>query len=357
MKQFNKENIKKEPPRQLPQRLLDGSAKDEEKMFDNSLRPRSLSEYVGQENIRENLSVFIEAAKLRSETLDHVLLNGPPGLGKTTLAFCIAVEMGVGIKATSGPAIERPIDLLVLLKNLTEGDILFIDEIHRLSRIVEEILYPAMEDFVFDRIIGKGVKAKSRRVPLPHFTLIGATTKGGMISSPMRDRFGIGFNLNFYGEEELKRIITRSAGILESEIDEKGAAEIARRSRGTPRIANRFMRRVRDYAQVKGTGVITGDISSLALKRMGIDDMGLDETDRKLLECLVLRFRGNPVGLDTLAAYVQEDPQNIEEVYEPYLLKLGMINKTPRGRIASPEAFAYLGKKYPEKYMETSFWG
>ena len=349
--------MKQEALKRKSNRLLNGEAKDEEKNFDNSLRPRKLSEYVGQKNIKDNLRIYIEAAKLRNETLDHVLLNGPPGLGKTTMAFCIAQEMGVGIKATSGPAVERPIDLLVLLKNLNEGDILFIDEIHRLSRIVEEILYPAMEDFVFDRIVGKGTRAKSRRVPLPHFTLIGATTRGGMISSPMRDRFGINFNLNFYEDDELISIVTRSAGILECEIDSDGAAEIARRSRGTPRIANRFMRRVRDYAQVKGTGIITGEIADLALNMMGIDEKGLDEIDRRILECLVVRFRAMPVGLETLAAYVQEDSRNIEEVYEPYLLKMGFLNKTPRGRTASPEAFSYLGQKYPEKYNELNFWG
>ncbi|MCE1247212.1 MAG: Holliday junction branch migration DNA helicase RuvB [Firmicutes bacterium] len=336
----------------LPPRILNGSKKEEEINYDNSLRPRSLDEYIGQESIRENLRVFIKAAKIRGEALDHVLLNGPPGLGKTTLAFCLATEMGSGIKATSGPAIERQIDLLVLLKNLQQGDILFIDEIHRLSRVVEEILYPAMEDFVFDRVVGKGTRAKSRRIPLPRFTLIGATTRGGMISSPMRDRFGINFNLSFYTNEDLKKIVTRSAGIVNTKISEEGAFEIASRSRGTPRIANRLLRRVRDYAMVEGLDIIDREISDRALERMGIDVNGLDEIDRRILECLVIRFNGKPVGIDTLAAYVQEEPSNLEEIYEPFLLKMGYMAKTPRGRIAAPEAFKFFGKKPAGEYCE-----
>lgn len=336
--------------------LTQGSKnEEEEKIFDNSLRPRSLKEYIGQDSVKENMQVFIEAAKLRSEALDHILLNGPPGLGKTTLAFCIAQEVGVNVKATSGPAIERPIDLLVLLKGLKSGDILFIDEIHRLSRVVEEILYPAMEDFVFDRIVGKGVKAKSKRMPLPRFTLIGATTRSGLLSSPLRDRFGINLSLSYYEDYSLKEIVIRSSAILGASIEPEGAEEIARRSRGTPRIANRLLRRVRDYAQVKGSGVIDFQTASHALEKLGIDRNGLDEIDRRILECLVLRFKGKPAGLDTLSAYVEEDPQNIEEVYEPYLLKKGFIDKTQRGRAASPEAFEYLGQDYRQT-IQKNLW-
>jgi holliday junction DNA helicase RuvB len=328
-------------------RLLSGASTDEDHLCDNNLRPKTLDEYVGQESVRENLRVFVSASKLRGECLDHILLKGPPGLGKTTLAMCIAHEMGAKIKVTSGPAIERPIDMLVLLKNLNSGDVLFVDEIHRLNRNVEEILYPAMEDFVFDRVIGKGPRAASKRIPIPRFTLVGATTRSGMLSSPLRDRFGINFNLSFYGTDELKTIVKRSASILEAEIDDEAAEVVAFRSRGTPRIANRMLRRVRDYAQVKGTGRITDEIADYALNRMGIDALGLDEIDRRILDCLVLKYRGKPVGLETLAAYVQEDSDNIEEVYEPYLLQAGFMAKTPRGRVASPEAFRYLGKQMP----------
>lgn len=349
-------NKAKENKGESPARLVNGELQNGEKNFDNSLRPRILDEYIGQCNIKENLRIFIQAAKMRGESLDHVLLNGPPGLGKTTLAFCIANEMGVGVKATSGPAIERQIDLLVLLKNLKEGDILFIDEIHRLSRVVEEILYPAMEDFVFDRIIGKGTRAKSRRVPLPRFTLIGATTRGGLISSPLRGRFGISFNLGFYEERDLSDITTRSAGILNCDIEDEGATEIACRARGTPRIANRLLRRVRDFAQVKGDGTINKGIARIGLERMGIDENGLDEIDQRILECLVIRFMGKPVGIETLSAYVQEESQNIEEIYEPYLLSRGFISKTPRGRIASPEAFKYFGKEFPGKPLQGTLW-
>lgn len=348
-----KKNSSKKSPR-----LLDGtSADEEERLSDNNLRPRDLSEYVGQKQIIENVKIFIKAAKMRAETLDHMLLNGPPGLGKTTLALCVAKEMGAGIKATSGPAIERPIDLLVILKNLDEGDVLFIDEIHRLNRVVEEILYPAMEDFVFDRVIGKGSRSRSRRIPLPRFTLIGATTRGGLISSPLRDRFGINFNLSYYSCEDIKQIVNRSSGILKVDVDNGGAVEISRRSRGTPRVANRLLRRVRDFAQVIGTGAIDSDIAVHALDKMGIDAHGLDQIDRRILECLVKRFRGKPVGLETLAAYVQEDPGNIEEVYEPYLLKMGFISKTPRGRVASPEAFKYFNEKPPLEMVQQTFRG
>ncbi len=321
-------------------RLVGGKALEEDRT-EGSLRPRRLSEYVGQDRIKENIKVFMEAARLRGDVLDHVLLSGPPGLGKTTLALCISCEMGVRFLATSGPAIERPIDLLVLLKGLNAGDILFIDEIHRLPRIVEEILYPAMEDFVFDRIIGKGSQARSRRVPLPPFTLIGATTRQSLLTSPLRDRFGISFHLNYYSNEELVSIIKRSASILGIAIKEDGAWEIAKRSRGTPRVANRLLRRVRDFAQVVGSGIIDRYVADMSLHKMGIDSYGLDDVDRKILECLVVKFKGKPVGLETISAFVEEDSENIEQVYEPYLLKMGFISKTPRGRVASPEAFRY----------------
>ena len=333
------------PPRAA--RMLAGDADKEERLSENKLRPENLEDYVGQEATKENVRVFIQAARMRNEALDHVILNGPPGLGKTTLAMCIAREMGTVVKATSGPAIQRPIDLLVLLKSLNAGDVLFIDEIHRLTRVVEEILYPAMEDFVFDRVIGKGTRARSRRIPLPRFTLIGATTRGGMISSPLRGRFGIQFNLSFYSEQDIEKIVRRSAGILQVQVKGDGALEVARRSRGTPRVANRLLRRVWDYAQVQGSGVLDEAIANHALERMGIDAYGLDELDRRILECLVERFNGRPVGLETLAAYVQEESDNIEDVYEPYLLKMGFISRTPRGRVASPEAFRYFGKKPP----------
>jgi Holliday junction DNA helicase RuvB len=298
---------------------------------------------VGQTQLKDNLSVFIQAARIRKEPLDHVLLYGPPGLGKTTLAQIIAVETGSEIKSTSGPAVERPIDLLVLLKSLRDGDILFIDEIHRLSRIVEEILYPAMEDFFFDRMPNKGLVNRSTRVELPRFTLIGATTRGGSISSPMRDRFGIVFHMNFYSAGELKAIVLRSAGILGIAVEDEAARIIAERSRGTPRIANRILKRVRDFAQVLTMGNVDEEVTAGALESLGIDSLGLDDTDRSILRNLILKFRGGPVGIETLAATVNEEPENIEEVYEPYLLQSGFLQKTPRGRMAAPLAYRHLG--------------
>lgn len=308
-----------------------------------SLRPKKFEEYIGQEKVRSNLCVFIEAAKGRGEPLDHVLLYGPPGLGKTTLAGIIASEMGVNLRITTGPAIEKAADLAGLLTNLNDNDVLFIDEIHRLNRAVEEILYPAMEDFAFDIIMGKGPAARSLRLDLPKFTLVGATTRAGLLTAPLRDRFGVISRLEMYNPEELGRIVKRSAAILQAEIDEKGAHEIALRSRGTPRIANRLLKRVRDFAQVKGDGRITGEIAQVALDALEVDKLGLDNIDRTLLTTIIVKFSGGPVGLDTLAAATGEEHTTIEDVYEPYLIQLGFISKTPRGRIAMPLAYNHLG--------------
>ena len=310
---------------------------------DNPLRPRTLSEYVGQEKVKENLSVFINAAKLRGDSLDHVLLYGPPGLGKTTLSAIIAHELGVNFRITSSPALERAGDLAALLTNLEQGDVLFIDEIHRLPRTVEEILYPAMEDFSIDIINGKGQGASSIHLPLPKFTLIGATTRAGQLSAPLRDRFGVICRLEMYTPEELAKIVMRSAGILGITCDNDGALEIASRSRGTPRIANRLLKRVRDFAQVMNGGGITAEVAQLALDRLEVDELGLDMVDRRLLLAMIQHYNGGPVGLDTLAAVIGEEAVTIEDVYEPYLLQLGFINRTPRGRVVLPAAYAHLG--------------
>ena len=307
-----------------------------------TLRPKTLADYVGQEKAKENLTVFIQAAKLRSEPLDHVLLHGPPGLGKTTLAGIIANEMGVSIRITSGPAIEKPGDLVALLTNLSENDILFVDEIHRLNRQVEEILYPAMEDYAIDIIIGKGPSANSIRLDLPKFTLIGATTRAGQLSAPLRDRFGVTLRLELYTPEELSRIVARSASTLEVPIEAGGAMEIAKRSRGTPRIANRMLRRVRDFAQVKAGGVITQNVADDALSALEVDHLGLDTIDRRMLRSIIENYRGGPVGLETLAATINEEAVTLEDVYEPYLMQLGFLTRTPRGRCVTQKAYEHL---------------
>ena len=311
--------------------------------FQTSIRPRRFEEYVGQEQVKKNLSVFIRAAKKRGEALDHVLLYGPPGLGKTTLAGIIASEMGVNIRVTSGPAIEKAADIAGILSNLNEMDVLFIDEIHRLNKSVEEILYPAMEDFAFDIIMGKGPAARALRIDIPKFTLIGATTRAGLLSAPLRDRFGVIARLELYSPEELVKIVKRTAGILDFSISDEGAAEIARRSRGTPRIANRLVKRARAFADVRDSSRITAEIAAVSLRSLDIDPLGLDYVDRNLLNCIIKKFGGGPVGLETLSAATGEDISTIEDIYEPYLLQLGFINKTPRGRVATPGAYEHLG--------------
>ena len=313
---------------------------------ETSLRPRSLNDYIGQAKAKEMLRIYIEAARTRKEALDHVLLYGPPGLGKTTLAAIIANEMGVSIRITSGPAIEKAGDLAAILTNLSEHDILFIDEIHRLSRSVEEVLYPAMEDYALDIIIGKGPSARSLRIDLPKFTLIGATTRAGLLTAPLRDRFGVISRLEMYTTEELMQIVTRSASILGIDITPDGAAQIASRSRGTPRIANRFLKRVRDFAQVRAGGVITKEVASDALNMLEVDELGLDRIDRRMMMAIIRNFGGGPVGLDTLAASIGEEANTIEDVYEPYLLQLGFLNRTPRGRMLTPQAYEHLGIAY-----------
>lgn len=329
-------------------RILTTGLREEDRELEPKLRPATLDTYIGQESVKENMRVFIEAAKQRGEALDHVLLYGPPGLGKTTLSNIIANEMGVNIKTTSGPAIERPGDMAAVLNSLNEGDILFIDEIHRLNRMIEEILYPAMEDFVIDIMIGKGPGARSVRLDLPKFTLVGATTRIGLLTAPLRDRFGVVQRLEPYSVENLKIILKRSAEVLQVELDENGAEEIARRSRGTPRLANRMLKRVRDFAQVRYDGVITEEVAKFALDLLDIDKVGLDQIDRKMLLTMIEKFGGRPVGLDTLAASINEDANTIEDVYEPYLLQLGYIQRTPRGRIVTERGYAHFGMQMPE---------
>ena len=324
-------------------RIIETNIQQEDVKIEGSLRPQYLKDYIGQEKAKESLNIYIQAAKQRQDALDHVLFYGPPGLGKTTLAGIIANEMGVNLKVTSGPAIEKPGEMAAILNNLQEGDLLFVDEIHRLNRQVEEVLYPAMEDFAIDIMIGKGATARSIRLDLPKFTLVGATTRAGLLTAPLRDRFGVIHRLEFYSVEELKLIIQHSARILEVEIEEKGARELARRSRGTPRLANRILKRVRDFAQVKYDGVITEEVANIALDILDVDKMGLDHIDRNILFTMIEKFSGGPVGLDTLAAAIGEDSGTIEDVYEPYLIKNGFINRTPRGRVVTEYAYKHLG--------------
>ncbi|HJV18153.1 MAG TPA: Holliday junction branch migration DNA helicase RuvB [Bacillales bacterium] len=331
----------------MEERIISSEADVFELSEEQSLRPQNLKQYIGQEKVKANLEIFIEAAKLRNETLDHVLLYGPPGLGKTTLATIIANEMGVNIRTTSGPAIERPGDLAAILTALEPGDVLFIDEIHRLPRSIEEVLYPAMEDFCLDIIIGKGPSSRSVRLDLPPFTLVGATTRAGALSAPLRDRFGILSRLEYYKEDQLQNIVQRTSELFETEIDPHAATEIARRSRGTPRIANRLLRRVRDFAQVKGNGIITFSLANEAMERLQVDRLGLDHIDHKLLKGIIEKFRGGPVGLDTIASTIGEESDTIEDVYEPYLLKIGFLQRTPRGRIVTELVYQHFQMEVP----------
>lgn len=333
----------------MEKRIITMDATEEDVSLEGSLRPQSLDEYIGQEKVKKMLKVYIEAARQRHDALDHVLFYGPPGLGKTTLSGIIANEMGVHMKVTSGPAIEKPGEMAAILNNLQEGDILFVDEIHRLNRQVEEVLYPAMEDFTIDIMIGKGASARSIRLELPKFTLVGATTRAGLLSAPLRDRFGVMHHMEFYTQKELQTIVIRSAEVLGVEIDPTGAAEIARRSRGTPRLANRLLKRVRDFAQVKYDGRITAEVADFALDLLEVDQYGLDKVDRRILTTLITHFQGGPVGVETLAAAIGEDAGTLEDVYEPYLLQNGFLNRTPRGRTASPLAYSHLGFALPKE--------
>lgn len=327
----------------MEKRVISTQVQEEDSKIESSLRPQKLTDYIGQEKIKDNMKVYIEAAKARAEALDHVLFYGPPGLGKTTLAGIIANEMGTHLKVTSGPAIARPGEMAAILNNLSEGDILFVDEIHRLNRQVEEVLYPAMEDYVIDVMIGKGESARSIRLNLPKFTLVGATTRAGMLSAPLRDRFGVVCHMEYYTVDELKAIIAQSASVLKVRIDEKGAYELARRSRGTPRLANRLLKRVRDFAQVKYDGAISKEVASFALDLLEVDKLGLDQSDRNILTLMIEKFSGGPVGIDTLAAALGEDAGTIEDVYEPYLVKNGFINRTPKGRVVTDDAYRHFG--------------
>ncbi|MEW9053741.1 MAG: Holliday junction branch migration DNA helicase RuvB [Neobacillus sp.] len=331
----------------MDERIISSEVNESEVSFEQSLRPQTLRQYIGQDQVKKSLEIFIEAARLRKETLDHVLLYGPPGLGKTTLAVIIANEMGVNIRTTSGPAIERPGDLAAILTALEPGDVLFIDEIHRLPRTIEEVLYPAMEDFCLDIVIGKGPSARSVRLDLPPFTLVGATTRAGSLSAPLRDRFGVLSRLEYYKEDQLKNIVTRTAELFETKIDEPSAVEIARRARGTPRIANRLLRRVRDFAQVKGNGEIDLNLARESLEMLQVDKLGLDHIDHKLLKGIIEKFRGGPVGLDTIAASIGEESETIEDVYEPYLLQIGFLQRTPRGRMVTESVYRHFGMEVP----------
>lgn len=333
----------------MGKRIITTDVMEEDHRIEGSLRPQTLNKYIGQEKAKKNLKIYIEAAKQRGDVLDHVLFYGPPGLGKTTLAGIIANEMGTHMKVTSGPAIEKPGEMAAILNGLQDGDVLFVDEIHRLNRQVEEVLYPAMEDYAIDIMIGKGSSARSMRLELPRFTLVGATTRAGLLTAPLRDRFGVIHHLEFYTPEELGQIITNSAAVLGVSIDEEGAAEMAKRSRGTPRLANRLLKRVRDFAQIQYDGKITGEVASLALDLLEVDKCGLDQTDRLLLRTIIEKFGGGPVGLDTLAAAIGEDSGTIEDVYEPYLIKNGFLNRTPRGRVAADVAYRHLGLQRPDE--------